>query len=331
MCNNKYKFYDNNIVNNQLERINKMQEYKVKTAIAMLVFNRPENTRKVFEQVKKVKPSKLFIISDGPRENKEDDKLKCKQVREIFNNIDWDCEVYKNFSKVNFGCAKRGATGFSWVFENVEECIFLEDDCLPNITFFRFCDELLEKYRNDTRIMLISGTNQLGKWEKSKYSYHFSKFGGIWGWASWKRAWKYYDFDIKLWNDKNIKNILRERLNFFQYISRKSIYDDIYNKESTFSSWAYQWGFSRIIQSGLAISPRVNLITNIGTGKDATNTKKASPVSNLKSYEIEFPLRHPPYVIVDDEYDKKMYNKICGSNYRICKNYISNKVRKLLH
>ena len=307
-----------------------MQEYKVKTAIAMLIFNRPENTRKVFEQVRKVKPSKLFIIADGPRENKEDDKLKCKQTREIFNNIDWNCEVYKNFSEVNLGCAKRGATGFSWVFDNVEECIFLEDDCLPNITFFRFCDELLEKYRNDTRIMLISGTNQLGKWEKSKYSYHFSKFGGIWGWASWKRAWKYYDFDIKLWNDKNIKNILRQRLNFFQYISRKSIYDDIYNKEATFSSWAYQWGFSRIVQSGLAISPRVNLITNIGAGKDATNTKKASAVSNLKSYEIEFPLRHPPYIIVDDEYDKKMYNKICGSNYRICKNYISNKVLKLL-
>lgn len=307
-----------------------MQEYKVKTAIAMLIFNRPENTRKVFEQVRKVKPSKLFIIADGPRENKEDDKLKCKQTREIFNNIDWNCEVYKNFSEVNLGCAKRGATGFSWVFDNVEECIFLEDDCLPNITFFRFCDELLEKYRNDTRIMLISGTNQLGKWEKSKYSYHFSKFGGIWGWASWKRAWKYYDFDIKLWNDKNIKNILRQRLNFFQYISRKSIYDDIYNKDATFSSWAYQWGFSRIVQSGLAISPKVNLITNIGAGKDATNTKKASAVSNLKSYEIEFPLRHPPYIIVDDEYDKKMYNKICGSNYRICKNYISNKVRKLL-
>lgn len=308
-----------------------MQEYKAKTAIAMLVFNRPENTRKVFEQVKKVKPSKLFIIADGPRENKEDDKIKCKQTREIFNNIDWDCKIYKNFSHVNLGCAKRGATGFSWVFDNVEECIFLEDDCLPNITFFRFCDELLEKYRNDTRIMLISGTNQLGKWEKSKYSYHFSKFGGIWGWASWKRAWKYYDFDIKLWNDKNIKNILRKRLNFFQYISRKSIYDDIYNKSAKFSSWAYQWGFSRIVQSGLAISPKVNLITNIGAGKDATNTKKASAVSNLKSYEIEFPLRHPPYVIVDDEYDKKMYNKICGSNYRICKNYISNKVRKLLH
>lgn len=307
-----------------------MQEYTVKTAIAMLIFNRQENTRKVFEQVRKVKPSKLFIIADGPRENKEDDKLKCKQTREIFNNIDWDCKLYKNFSEVNLGCAKRGATGFSWVFDNVEECIFLEDDCLPNMTFFKFCDELLEKYRNDTRIMLISGTNQLGKWEKSKYSYHFSKFGGIWGWASWKRAWKYYDFDIKLWNDKNIKNILRERLNFFQYISRKSIYDDIYNKEATFSSWAYQWGFSRIVQSGLAISPRVNLITNIGAGEDATNTKKASAVSNLKSYEIEFPLRHPPYIIVDDEYDKKMYNKICGSNYRICKNYISNKVLKLL-
>ena len=307
-----------------------MQEYKVRTAIAMLVFNRTENTKKVFEQVKKVKPSKMFIIADGPRKNKESDEIKCQQTREIFNNIDWECQVYKNFSKVNMGCAKRGETGFSWVFENVEECIFLEDDCIPNISFFKFCDELLEKYRNDTRIMLISGTNQLGKWDKSKYSYHFSKFGGIWGWASWKRAWKYYDFDIKLWDDKNVKNILKERLNFFQYISRKSIYDDIYNKNAKFSSWAYQWGFARIIQSGLAISPQVNLITNIGAGKDATNTKKASSVSNLKSYEMKFPLSHPPYVIADEEYDKKMYNKICGSNYRICKNFISNKVRKLL-
>ncbi len=307
-----------------------MQDYQVKSAVAMLIFNRPEDTKRVFEQVRKVKPSKLFVIADGPRANREDDKIKCKKTREIFDNIDWKCEVYKNFSENNLGCAKRGATGFSWVFDNVDECIFLEDDCLPNISFFKFCDELLQKYKHDTRIMLISGTNQLEKWEKSKYSYHFSKFGGIWGWASWKRAWKYYDFDIKLWNEENVKNVLKHRLNFFQYISRKSIYDDIYNKKAKFSSWAYQWGFARIIQSGLAISPSVNLITNIGAGIEATNTKKASPVSNLKNHEMKFPLLHPPYVIVDDEYDKKMYNKICGSNYRILKNFISNKIREIL-
>ena len=304
-----------------------MEDYQVKTPVVMMVFNRPENTKKVFEQVQKVKPKQLFVIADGPRkENKKDIEM-CKKTREIFEKVDWKCEVYKNFSQENLGCAKRGYTGFSWVFENTEQAIILEDDCMPHISFFRYCDELLEKYKNDTRIMLISGTNQLGKWEKSKYSYHFSKFGGIWGWASWKRAWDYYDFNIKLWDDKNIKKLLKDKFNFFQYISRKSIYDDIYKKQAKFSSWAYQWGFARIIQSGLAISPSVNLITNIGAGENATNTKTKSKVSNLPLYNMEFPLKHPPYIICDNEYDKKMYNKISGSNYRITKNYLSRKLR----
>lgn len=304
-----------------------MKNYEVKSPIAMMVFNRPEKTYKVFQEVKKVKPKKLFVIADGPR-NKNDLK-KCEDTKNIFNNIDWDCEVFKNFSNENMGCSKRGYTGFSWVFDNVKQAIFLEDDCLPNESFFEFCDDLLEKYENDNRVMLISGTNQMGKWEKGGYSYHFSKFGGIWGWASWKRAWDFYEYDIKDWNDENLKRLLKNRLNIFQFISRKTIYDQITNKNAEFSSWAYQWGFSRIIQSGLAISPSVNLITNIGAGADATNTKKKSKVSNLKSYKMEFPLKHPPYMIADDEYDKKIYNKLNGSNYRIIKNAISMNLKNI--
>lgn len=304
-----------------------MLNYKVKSAVAIMIFNRPEKTKQILEKIRVVKPEKLFIIADGPRIGNENDIIKCRETRSIFDNIDWKCTVFKNYSDENLGCAKRGYTGFDWVFKNVEEAICLEDDCIPDISFFKYCDELLEKYREDTRIMLISGTNQLGTWKKGGYSYHFSKFGGIWGWASWQRAWKYYSFDISLWDDDNLKRLLKNRLNIFQYISRKNIYDLIYNKKAKFSSWAYQWGFSRIIQSGLAISPCVNLITNIGAGEGATNTKVKSKVSNLKSYEIEFPLKHPPYIMADDEYDRKMYNKINGSNYRIIKNLIYSKIK----
>lgn len=287
-----------------------MESYNVKSPVAMVVFNRYDNAKKVFEEVRKVKPRKLFIIADGPRRGNIEDIEKCKKVRSIFNNIDWECEVYKNFSDENLGCSKRPYTGFSWVFEHVEEAIFLEDDCLPNISFFRYCDDLLEKYRYDTRVMLISGTNQLKKWKRKNYSYHFSKFGGIWGWATWKRAWKYFDIEIKQWEDETVRQLLKYRLNKFQYMERKRIYNNLCNNSNNTTAWDYQWGFARIIQSGVAISPSVNLITNIGTGNDATHTSKESEVSNLDRYEMKFPLVHPTFLMIDEEYDRKMYKKI---------------------
>lgn len=288
-------------------------EYKVKSAIAMIIFNRYDTTVKVFEQIKKVRPSKLFIIADGPRTNIETDKEKCELVRSIFDDIDWECEVYKNFSTENLGCSKRPYTGINWVFENVEEAIILEDDCIPSISFFKYCDELLEKYRNDSRVMLISGTNQLNKWKRNNYSYHFSDFGGIWGWATWKRAWEKFDIDINLWNDEAIKELLKGKLTHSQYNNRKRIYDELYKNSENTTAWDYQWGFARIIQSGVAISPSVNLISNVGVGEDSTHTNKKTSVTNLKSNELEFPLVHPPFLIVDKQYDKKMYNKIRGN------------------
>ncbi len=301
-------------------------EYEVKNPVAFVVFNRYETALKVFEQIKKVKPKQLFIIADGPRENVASDIEKCKKVRKIFDHIDWECTVYKNFSDVNLGCSKRPYTGFNWVFEKVEQAIILEDDCLPSISFFKYCDELLEMYKNDTRIMLISGTNQLGKWQRGKYSYHFSNFGGIWGWASWRRAWKYFDVEIDMWNDDTLKEMLKYKLNKLQYLDRKKIYDSLCNNSANTTAWDYQWGFARIVQSGLAISPSVNLISNIGNGNDATHTKSDSLVINLGKFEMEFPLVHVPYVIQDKEYDEKIYKKINGSWL----NYLKSSLKKYL-
>ena len=305
-----------------------MEEYQVESPIAMVVFNRYDTAIKVFEQVRKVRPKKLFVIADGPRPNVPEDVEKCKKVRAIFDNVDWDCEVYKNFSEENLGCSKRPYTGFSWVFENVEEAIILEDDCLPNITFFKYCDELLKKYKDDERIMLISGTNQLKTWKRENYSYHFSNFGGIWGWASWRRAWKYFDIEIKLWKDEATKRLLKDRLSKLQYFTRKRVYDELCNNSENTTAWDFQWGFARLIQSGLAISPSVNLITNIGNGADATHTAKKSMVSELTSYSMEFPLVHPPYVMQDEEYDKKMFMKLNGSYIGIAKTVISQIINK---
>lgn len=304
--------------------------YQVKSAVAMVVFNRFDTAKKVFEQVRKVKPKKLFIIADGPRKNVKGETEKCDKVRKIFDNIDWECEVYKNFSEENLGCSKRPYTGFTWVFEHVEEAIILEDDCLPNISFFKYCDELLEKYRYDSRIMLISGTNQLGKWQRDDYSYHFSNFGGIWGWASWRRAWNYFDIDIKLWNNKTVKEMLKFKLTKNQYLTRKHVYDFLCNNSENTSAWDFQWGFARIIQSGVAISPSKNLITNIGHGEDATHTTSASsPVAGLEQYELEFPLKHPEFVIIDEEYDKKMYKKLNGGYISFLKTLLKGLLEKL--
>ena len=173
-----------------------MNDYTVKSAIAICVFNRPDLTIQVFNQIRKVKPEKLYIIADAPRIYNAEDNIRCKKVKAIFNDIDWDCDVKTNYATENMGCCKRLSSGFTWVFENEEKAIFLEDDCLPNIDFFRYCDEMLEKYSDDNRIMLVSGTNVLGKWNISADSYLFSKLGGIHGWASWRRAWKHFDLDI---------------------------------------------------------------------------------------------------------------------------------------
>ena len=289
-----------------------MIDYKVKAPVAIVVFNRPDCTQKVFEQVRSVKPSKLYIIGDGPRKLNRDDEINCTKTKEIFNNIDWECEVFSNFSDKNLGCGKRPATGISWVFENEESAIILEDDCVPDLSFFHYCDDLLERYKEDERIMLISGTNIFGYYDCEGYDYIFSYFGGIHGWASWSRAWKYFDYDMPLWHNKIVKNNIKyffmDRMCFYQ---RSIIYDELSDENRYKTVWDYQWGFARLTQSGMAIVPKHNLIANVGFGENATHTKNSnSRFANLKTTQLNMPLKHPPYLMVDREYDRKYFNAL---------------------
>jgi hypothetical protein len=283
-----------------------MSDFQLSTPIAFMVFNRPDTTKRVFEAIRQAKPPQLLVVADGPRPGKPDDIEKCAAVRTIIEQVDWDCEVLTNFAESNLGCKHRVSSGLDWVFEIAEEAIILEDDCLPNSTFFQFCDELLHRYRYDERVMMISGTNHLSYWKSDMQSYHFSYYGGIWGWATWRRSWDYYDANIKLWTRSEVKDRIRDILLRKEHYQRYvKIFDDI----NLIDTWDYQWLFARLVQSGLSVVPSVNLISNIGFGQEATHTK--SPlvgISNLALNSMVFPLQLPYGMMLDKAYDHKYFN-----------------------
>lgn len=239
-------------------------------------------------------------------------RKKCAAARAIIDHVDWNCEVLKNYSDINLGCGKRLSTGITWLFEQVEEAIILEDDCLPNLSFFRFSEQMLERYREDERIMMISGTNFLGEWKSTTQSYHFSYYGGIWGWASWKRAWNYFDYEIKLWQQAEIRNRIRDVLGSDkQFKVREKVLWQAYTKNNNYDSWDYQWSFARLSQSGLSIVPSRNLVSNLGFDKNATHTTSiSSEVAQLKTFNLELPLRFNNFMAVDREYDKRLFTRL---------------------
>lgn len=264
--------------------------------VAFLIFNRPETTRKVFEEIRRARPSKLFVVADGPRNDAEQEV--CKETRAVIEGVDWECEVHKNYSDTNLGCRNRVSSGLTWVFEQTDRAIVLEDDCLPHPTFFRFCDELLERYKDDKAVMHISGDNFQAKNPDFHCveSYYFSNISHIWGWASWSRAWKYYDVDVKRWPEIKQSCLLHDVFDDEPTAARwedkmQSYYDKKIN------SWDGQWSFACLINHGLCIMPRVNLISNIGFGRDSTHTRQdaaTNELANLPTYPIDFPLVHPP-------------------------------------
>ena len=283
-----------------------MPDFQLETPVVLIIFKRPDTTEKVFEAIRQAKPPKLLVIADGSRSDKSGEAEKCAATRKIIDRVDWDCEVLKNYSEINLGCAKRVSSGLDWVFEQVPEAIILEDDCVPHPTFFRFCEELLKRYRYDERIASISGQNvQLGR-NKTEYSYYFSRYPHIWGWATWRRSWQYYDFDMKLWPEIKAKNLLR---NILQDPEAKKCWSEIfqstYEYDKRIDNWDSQWTFSCWVESKLSILANVNLISNTGFGLESTNTNnEKSPYSNLAVEAIEFPMKHPPYVIRDTQADR---------------------------
>lgn len=277
----------------------------METPVTFIIFKRPQTTEKVFQAIRQIKPKKLFVIADGPRNEQAGEAEKCAATRAIIDKIDWECEVIKNYSDSNLGCAKRVSSGLEWVFSNVEKSIILEDDCIPHPSFFRFSEELLEKYQNDTRISSISAQNVQPGNRRTNYSYYFSRYSHCWGWATWKRAWQHYDLNIKLWQEIQAEKLLYDILlepKTVNYWRRtfQSIYEN-----PTGITWDYQWTFACWMQGSLSITPNVNLVSNVGIGADATHFTSSQEFSfiNLPTQAMEFPLKHPPYIIRNVEAD----------------------------
>ena len=282
-----------------------MPEFQLATPVAFIIFNRPDTTERVFAEIARARPPKLLVVGDGPRANREGEAAKVAATRAIINRVDWPCEVLTNFSETNLGCKVRVSSGLDWVFEQVPEAIILEDDCLPHPTFFRFCQELLERYRDDQRIGMISGDNFQFGYTINDESYYFSNINHIWGWASWRSRWQHdYDVDLKLWPK------IRDERRFYDWFSSKAEQDNFADSlekvyQGQIDTWDYQWQFSSRLNSRIAVMPNVNLISNIGFGADATHTTGQSEFANLPIAQIKFPLKHPSALFASTELDSK--------------------------
>ena len=288
-----------------------MVEANFTVPVVMIIFNRPETTARVFEVIRRIRPKQLLIVADGPRPDRPDDTTKCAAARKIVTRIDWDTELQTDFAAENLGCGPRLATGITWAFEQVEEAIILEDDCLPDPSFFPFCAELLARYRNDERIMHIAGSNfQFGR-GSAQFSYYYSRFAHVWGWASWQRAWQHFDYDMKLWPDVRAGDLLPNWLNSRGVVRKWRKSFDWFYGPGKCATWDYQWQLACWLQHGLGIVPSRNLVANIGFGVEATHTDKESPFSAMPVQPMSFPLHHPPYMIrlrhADDITEKTLY------------------------
>ena len=269
--------------------------------ILFLIFNRPDTTKIVFDAIRKIQPTKLYVAADGYRENKKGEKEACELTRSIIETVDWKCEVKKLYRDKNFGCKKAISSAVDWFFENEEEGIILEDDCLPDLSFFNFCEQMLEYYRNVDRIMHIAGINfQFGR-KRGAGSYYFSRNSHVWGWASWRRAWKYYDVTMRSFPEFKKRKKIHQIVNWWP--ERSFILNKL---EKTYrgeiDTWDYQWNFAMWEQNGLAIIPNQNLISNIGFDKKATHTTDNSKFSKMGTSSID-EIIHPSIIEVNVEAD----------------------------
>ena len=260
---------------------------QTKTPILFIVFNRPDSTKEVFDAIRKIRPLSLYIAADGPRENIVGEKELCNETREIIANIDWPCETKTLFREKNLGCKIAVSSAITWFFNNVEQGIILEDDCLPNRSFFDFCELMLEKYKHEEKVMMVAGTNNLNLREIPE-NYFFSRLYNIWGWATWRRAWQKYDIDMQDWEQRRKDKVLKKMLNNRKIANiYKGIFDSVYYDKV--NTWDTQWAYSCLFNNGLSVVPKYNLVTNIGTtGTHTPKGKNKSLFKPTKEFHCEF-------------------------------------------
>ncbi|HTY26120.1 MAG TPA: hypothetical protein VMC85_23520 [Desulfomonilaceae bacterium] len=275
-----------------------MSDSRLNMPVCLIIFNRPEHTRRALEGIRLVRPKWLFVVADGPRKDVPEDTDACISARAVLKGVDWDCELSTNYSDINLGCKLRVASGLNWLFDNVDEAVILEDDCLPHPSFFRFCEELLQYYRNDSRVMSVSGNNFQNNRSSGSYSYYFSRYVHVWGWATWRRAWAHYDVSMTQWPILRDRNWLGDFLVDARQVRYWSyIFQEAYESLDT---WDYAWMFACWLQNGLSITPNVNLVSNIGFGPSSTHTvQTVSRFANMPAEEMIFPIKHPSRVVRD--------------------------------
>lgn len=281
-----------------------MGEWHLRTAVAFIIYRRPQTTARVFEAIRQARPPVLLVIADGPKAGRPEEAELCRATRAVVEEVDWPCQVLREYADSNLGCRARVSSGLDWVFRTVEEAIILEDDCLPHLSFFRFCEELLEHYRCDERVMHIAGSNFLCGRSCGEASYYFSRYPHVWGWASWRRAWAHYDATFAKWCVSVDK---AEYLKRFESRNERRFWRSVWDGVAAgrIDSWAYQWAFACITQGGLSVVPSANLVSNIGMGVDATHTlDRHHPFADLPTFPLAFPLRHPSMVARDRAADE---------------------------
>lgn len=285
-----------------------MDRFVLDVPVVFCTFNRLECTKKVFEQIKAARPRKLYLVSDGARENVQGEAEKVNSVRKyLIGQVDWECEVCTDFANENMGCGKRISSGISKAFEKEDRLIILEDDCVVEQSFFRYCQELLEFYYDDERVSLISGFRSMAGSEELQNSYLFSAFAEVWGWATWKRVWDKYDYNIPLWERQKMTPYMRKVLNRKSRKAYAQVFENVHS--NTLSSWAYPLQYQIFSEQTLAVIPNRSMVCNIGFGEEAAHTKeKPAGVVIDQACEMRFPLRHPDKVIRDKAYDKEFVN-----------------------
>ena len=269
------------------------------TPVAFFIFNRPDVTRRVFAAIAQAQPATLLVVADGPRSSEE--RAKCDEARAVVSEVDWPCRVITEYSETNLGCKERLSSGLSWVFSHCEEAIILEDDCVPDLSFFPFCEQMLRRYRDDARVMMVTGTNYLLDRLDVPESYVFSRYYCVWGWATWRRAWAHYDIALAAWEGQKADGQLGGF--YWQPFMRDSVgmgFDLV--RQNKIDTWDIQWSYSCLFQSGLCIVPRVNLVSNIGTvgvHSAAADRNHFKPVFALDTDALV----HPAQMFPDQRYD----------------------------
>lgn len=276
---------------------------QLQTPIAFIIFKREKYARKVFEAIRQARPKQLFVIADGGRTPEEWEL--CNKTRAIIKEVDWPCDVQINFSDINLRTKARIKSGLDWVFSKVDRAIILEDDCVPDQSFFTFCESMLEKYQHDDRIAMITGDQPVRSW-KSDSSYFFSRYFAIWGWATWRRAWQRYDATMESWPTRRQN---RDLIKLLGHRGAAANMTDLFNKEfnGKINSWATRWFYGCLWSNSLSIVPVTNLVSNIGV-----EGVHSSPGinNNVPTHSLDISkMIHPAKIEQDSTYDRAFFDQ----------------------